>query len=124
MGIAGDEGSGHARQRGDRGSEKNRQGYDPGPLHDQDALEASDQGWEKGDLWQDGDGQGETRQDHREGLRGGGAQKISLSLVTRFCLGHDVRESSVRVSREAFEVLPCWFARGGVHVARLYMAAA
>merc|ERR1712187_269114 len=50
--------------------------------HDQEAPEAGDEGGQEGDLRQDGDGQGETRKDHRQGLRSGGAEEVGLSAAT------------------------------------------
>merc|ERR1712060_954126 len=85
--IGGDEGLGHPRQRGVDGGEEDREGDDPWLVHDQDAPEAGDQGGEKGDLRQDGDGQGKASQDHRQGLRGGGAQEVGLSSAWYFCPG-------------------------------------
>merc|ERR1712187_1014272 len=103
------------------GGEEDREVHDPGLVHEQDALEARDQSGQKGDLREIGDGQGKTRQDHRQGLRGGGAQEIGLSSWTYFCPGPGVRQSPVGSPREIFQVLPWRVSRGGVHVARLYI---
>merc|ERR1712187_578512 len=53
--------------------------------HDQDALEAGDEGRQAGDLWEDSDGAGEASQDHRQGLRGGGLEEVGLSWAVKFC---------------------------------------
>merc|ERR1711897_117284 len=104
--------------------EEEREVHHPGLVHDQDAPEARDQGGQKGDLRQDGDGQGEASQDHREGLRGGGPEEIGLSLATDACLSG--RESRVSVCHpwgaRGWPLRCCQFmcTAGWVHSTRLY----
>merc|ERR1712039_345336 len=100
--------------------EEDREGDDPGLVHDQDAPEAGDQGGEEGDLRQVGDGQGQASQDCREGLCGRGAEEVGVSSATYFAQVWAFLQSPVGCPREAIEVLPCWFACGGAHVTRLY----
>merc|ERR1712060_704109 len=83
--------------------------------------EARDQSGQEGDLRKNGDGQGQTRKDHRQGLRSGGAQKVGLSSATHFGPILGVRQMlPAGDPREAPEVLSKLFASGGVHVAMLY----
>merc|ERR1711933_521662 len=117
---ADDQGLGHPRECGDQGGEEDGEVHDPGLVHDQDAPEAREQGGQEGDLRKAGDGQGEASQDHREGLRGGGAEEIDLSSSTYFCPGPGVCESPVGAPREACQVVQCWLSCGGVGAARLY----
>merc|ERR1712146_537324 len=56
------------------------EGDHPRALHDQDAREARNEGWQARDLRQDGGGQGQARKDRREGLLRGRAEEEHLSL--------------------------------------------
>merc|ERR1712084_163755 len=49
----------------------------------EDQNEASDQGWEEGDLWQGGDGEGEACEDDRQGLLCVSPEEEHLSLFVR-----------------------------------------
>merc|ERR1712228_472232 len=50
----------------------------PRLVHDQDALEASDQGGQEGGLRERGDGQGQAGEDHCEGVPGLGLEEEHL----------------------------------------------
>merc|ERR1712151_495862 len=60
------------------GDEEEWEVRDSRPRHDQDAQEASDQGGQEGDVWQDSLGEGEAGQDGREGVPRKGAQERIL----------------------------------------------
>merc|ERR1719436_619519 len=64
---------------------KSGQVHNPWTVHDQDARETRDQGRQAGDLRQDGGGEGEASQDNRQGLRGGGLEKVDLSRAVALC---------------------------------------
>merc|ERR1712039_85545 len=55
-------------------------GDHPWSMHDQDALEACNEGRETRGFWQDDYGQGEAREDHCEGLLRGCPEEERLSL--------------------------------------------
>merc|ERR1712203_635801 len=58
------------------GGEEGRQGHHPRTLHDQNANEAGDQGWQAGGVRQGRHGEGHAGQDNCQGIRSGRAEEI------------------------------------------------
>merc|ERR1712066_497984 len=57
------------------------------PLHDQDAQEACDQGWQEGGVREGGDGEGEACEDCGEGLPSKGTEGLHLGWQATCRLG-------------------------------------
>merc|ERR1711933_191410 len=59
--------------------EERGQVCDPRPVHNQDALEASDKSWKEGSLWQGRHGEGQASKDRGESIPGVGIEEGFLS---------------------------------------------
>merc|ERR1711992_132663 len=70
----------------------------PWLVHDQDALEAGDEGWQEGGLWESGHGQSQASKDSGEGLPRLSIEEGFLSNCARCQSNHqyDVRGGNAR----------------------------
>merc|ERR1712232_615426 len=80
---------GYPDRSGHQGGEEDRQVHHSRPLHAEDQNEASDQGWQEGDLRESGDGEGEACEDGCQGLLCVSPEEEHLSLFV-WCAYVDV----------------------------------
>merc|ERR1712151_770971 len=73
------EGACQSRSSGHEGSQSHRQIYGPGPRDVEGEDEASDEGWQAGDVRQSGGGESKASQEGCQSVRSGSAEEERLS---------------------------------------------